>query len=130
MKGRCAHVAYCTLVEHGTSSGAEATFRLMHRCSGALLLMLEAAVVVEDVSLHGAVGIGGKLLAALTSAAGTLRALDFTLDSLAEVRNAKSPATELLRACVRLDLLPNTCCCRQTSTLDVRSIEFWLCPCS
>ena len=75
----------------------QATFGLMHRCSGALLLMLEAAVVVEDVSLHEVIGVGGKLLAALRSAAGTLKALDFTLKSVIKVPNAKSPATELSR---------------------------------
>jgi hypothetical protein len=87
-------------------------FGLMHSCSGGLLLMLEAAVVVEDVSLRGAIGIGGKLLAALRSAAGTLRALDFALKSVSKVPNANFPATELLRlsnlCAVRHVLLPAT----------------------
>lgn len=42
-----------------------------------LAQLLQAAVVVEDVSLQGAAG-GGELLAALRPAAGTLRALDTT----------------------------------------------------
>ena len=61
---------------------------LMLRCFGNLVPMLEAAVIVEDVSLQGPTGLGGKLLAALSSAAGTLRALDFTLTSRINVRNA------------------------------------------
>jgi hypothetical protein len=39
--------------------------------------LLQAAAVVEDVSLQGYPG-GGELLAALKPACGTLRALDFT----------------------------------------------------
>lgn len=97
MKGRCAHVARCKSAEHQPSPSAEPTSLLMNRCYSALVMILEAAVVVEDVSLHGAIGAGSKLLAALSPAAGTLRALDFTLrhSSPTHVREAKLPTTEL-----------------------------------
>ena len=47
------------------------------RCCGPVAQLLSAAVVVEDVSLQG-VADGGKLLATLTPASGTLRVLDVT----------------------------------------------------
>jgi hypothetical protein len=97
MKGRYAHVARCKFVQHRPSSSAEPNSLLMNRCYSALVMMLEAAMVVEDVSLHGSLGVGSKLLAALSPAAGTLRALDFTLKSVSKVPNANSPTTELLR---------------------------------
>ena len=50
--------------------------------------LLQAAVAVEDVSLHASTGPGGRLLAALNPVAGTLRALDFTLKSQDNVRTA------------------------------------------
>ena len=97
MKGRCAHIARSKFVERYTSSSSKPNSLLMNRCYSALVMMLEAAVVVEDVSLHGSLGVGSKLLAALSPAAGTLRALDFTLKSVVKVPKANSPATELLR---------------------------------
>lgn len=79
---------YCMLQtsKHGPYPGAEPTAWLVNRCHGALVQLLQAAVAVEDVSLHASVGIGGRLLAALSPAAGTLRALDFTLTSQDNVR--------------------------------------------
>jgi hypothetical protein len=50
--------------------------------------LLQAVVAVEDVSLHASVDTGGRLLAALSPAAATLRALDFTIKSQDNVRDA------------------------------------------
>ena len=101
LQGCCVHIACCKSVGqsvgqsvgHGPYPGAEPTAWLVSRCHGALVQLLQAAVVVEDVSLHASVGPGGRLLAALHPAAGTLRALDFTLKPQDNVRSAKLSTT-------------------------------------
>jgi hypothetical protein len=66
--------------------------RLWRRtCRGALRHLLEAAVVVEDVSLQGAQG-GNELLAALIPAAETLRCLDFSF--INEIHNEVPSSVE------------------------------------
>jgi hypothetical protein len=54
--------------------------------------LLQAAVVAEDVSLHGCNATSDAMLAALLPAAGTLRALD-AFDMSGIVRISDSPSS-------------------------------------